>query len=357
VAVGVYVDGVSGARRAMSTTVWITLVTGELGSGKTMRTAIYMVERLVAGGIVWSNIQLNKEAVDKSVGEGVIDWGRYRKLEIDEVMRCYESVPRSSNFAEPVLLVLDEVAEYFDSYDDGTTGDIRKFCAALRHLRKWGVEIRILMQHRDLIQRRIRLLAQRELCCFDGRTFRYGPIGLPLLPPYCFMLGMAEYDKLGKLRRGSRHYMYPAKEYWGWYVTREDHTKGLNKGSITSGWAKGKKMTKGQVRLLFAALVMGIAGMVGVAYAIHAIKATEQLTAKLMTIQSGAVSAAEPMGQGTNGVYTGEVRHYGKGVGRDAQGRVFVLKHGEVYPTRFKIRRTPTAQAEGATAPQLRGGA
>lgn len=224
----------------------IYCIAGLLGGGKSFYAVEQMARHISSGGICYSNIRLELEpwyntsyklpifhdrtlypgalrVVDEEGhGDYYIDdrgylynsrgfrhllraryrWelqdGQYHYL-ADELVgpQLVEHISGGSTDL-PVMVVLDEALDHFES---GTSSADASFRSFLRHVRKLGIDLYFIAQDFGSLDRRIRALCHYAVNCRDLATWRAPIIGVPLPPPWRWNIQVLEWhaNEFGKI--------------------------------------------------------------------------------------------------------------------------------------------------------------
>lgn len=140
---------------------------GHLGGGKTLTSVDIMLSVLpYENNRVYTNIKLRNLPVDwqKRVYyfddlRGVNGWS----------IPC--GSPRGSGGNNRVFVMIDEVAEFFDQYSNGST-ITRQFLSWVRHSSKRGQWVFLIVQHPNFISADLRRLINWWIRCDDMDNFR-----------------------------------------------------------------------------------------------------------------------------------------------------------------------------------------
>ena len=241
----------------------IALYVGLIGSGKTFCATSRILDYLVAGRRVWSNIFLDTKAVDKYMGEGVIDWKeQFHYLKPGEILEVWHNIPGGEFEHEPLLLILDEVSEWLDAYEDGRK--LRDFCSMLRQSRKLCIDIEMLTQDESLVHRRVRALCAYVYRHVDGRKFKIPGLGFGLPPPWRNCFATTGFSRDGRLKLTPVRWTARSNALFKCYKTGETYrTFGLA-DKLRLGKVKIKKMNNMQKTLLMATCIMSIISLLAI---------------------------------------------------------------------------------------------
>jgi hypothetical protein len=154
------------------------LVTGKLGSGKSLITVAKMAEYLNEGRMVATNLDLNPQHM-------VNPWAKKtRIIRVPDKPTILDfkmlPVPYEGDYDEEKtgLLVLDECGTWFNSrdYRDKTRGEVINY---LLHIRKMGWDVMLIVQNISMIDSQVREgMGEQIVYCS-----RFDKISIPLLGP------------------------------------------------------------------------------------------------------------------------------------------------------------------------------
>ena len=193
---------------------------GVPGSGKTYYAVHRSLQYIASGGSVFSNIRFHGvEPVEEPKGferyklsgsSNVIEvllknygWdyqdGQYHYIDLDsmdsDLLSC---IPRGTK-SKPILLVLDEVNEWFDSLDGGKLKRDEKYRELFKFLRlsrHYHVDVLFLLQDFATLNARLRGLCQNIYKSTDMQRLRVP--GIPFRFPFPWFLWQ-QYDKSGRV--------------------------------------------------------------------------------------------------------------------------------------------------------------
>tara|TARA_B100000809_G_scaffold217497_1_gene223703 strand:+ start:71 stop:1135 length:1065 start_codon:yes stop_codon:yes gene_type:complete len=153
---------------------------GTRGSGKTIHVVERIVEALVQGRVVVSNVQLLPGAQDYAMSEHGRRYKEelYRFIPLSDMEEFYEKVPRGTG-EFPVLVVFDEILEWFDS-QKGPVKD--RVDSVFRNSRKLNLEFILIIQTFAHMQKRLRDRVDLIEHHYDYRKLRVPMIGFSLCP-------------------------------------------------------------------------------------------------------------------------------------------------------------------------------
>jgi len=162
----------------------IYLVTGKIGSGKTLLVLTRIVEHLAAGGCAVTNIALNRDAVAEHLRRKFrrrLLPGQLREHDFEANPKFHHSIPFGVP-ALPVMVAIDEAHLYFNAAQDSTLRsaflDVVKF---LTQSRKAGIDVWMITQAVETLWRQFRLQALHGFNCRDMRAVKipfFGSVGM-----------------------------------------------------------------------------------------------------------------------------------------------------------------------------------
>lgn len=196
-------------------------VVGNLGGGKTLSAVALGVESLRRGFAVVSNVTFD---MDRICSVYSIPWARdlYFKVSLDDddfdpfKLPCGD--PRGSGGNRRVIVILDEVAEWFDQYASAKDSKIQKIWSWLRHSSKRSQDVVIICQRQEYIHKVVRTLIARWIWVDDLAVYRVPKIKIKV--PFCSGLVMQNvFDRVGN-RIGAVSFISKSK-YGFFYNTAE----------------------------------------------------------------------------------------------------------------------------------------
>lgn len=170
-------------------------ISGNLGGGKTLSGVEIAVTAMASGFYVVSNIELNMDAICRDYGPQMASLYSRIDLESSSPDSWPCGSPRGSGGRKRVLVILDEVAEWFDQFS-ATSASVRSFLSWLRHSSKRGQDVFLIVQRREYLAKSLRILISRWIWVDDLAVFRLPRLRMRL--PFCSGLCYRSYfDRLG----------------------------------------------------------------------------------------------------------------------------------------------------------------
>lgn len=193
-------------------------IAGNLGGGKTLSAVQVAVQSIRSGYAVATNIELRMDAVCEYCGG---EWARrlYTRidLEADDPDAWPVGDPRGSGGRRRVLVIIDEVAEWFDQFS-ATSSQVRRFLSWLRHSSKRSQDVFLVVQRREYLAKSLRILIARWLWVNDMATFRVPRLRcrVPFMGGY---ISRTVWDRYGNCIQSTE---FSRKSTWGrYYVTAQ----------------------------------------------------------------------------------------------------------------------------------------
>lgn len=207
----------------LESTAQIWGITGNLGGGKTLTAVEVAVRAIACDYFVCTNIELVMDDVCAVLGERARRLYRRIDLESDEPDSWPSGDPRGSGGRRRVLIIIDEVAEWFDQYSS-TSPKARRFLSWLRHSSKRGQDVFLIVQRREFLAKSLRILVARWVWVEDLAVWRIPKIKIRV--PFCsgFVMRYVS-DRLGNAIQPLE---FARKSRWGKYY----HTAQLLAGSM-----------------------------------------------------------------------------------------------------------------------------
>lgn len=170
-------------------------ITGNLGGGKTLSAVEIAVTAIQSGYYIVTNINLDVNAVTRYVGFDARQLYSCVDLEssIPDEWPC--GSPRGTNGGKRVLVILDEVAEWFDQYS-ASSPSVRRFLSWLRHSSKRGQDVFLVVQRREYLAKSLRILVSRWIWVDDLAVWRLPKLRIRL--PFCgHLCHRSFFDRVG----------------------------------------------------------------------------------------------------------------------------------------------------------------
>jgi len=196
----------------------ISCVVGLPGGGKSFYATKMILDYIGSGGVVFSNIRLKGIVDSQEKGffryklppetpafkylKRFLDWeyqdGQYSFIDLSEYDESFlSSIPHGSP-EKRILLILDEVNEWFDSLDRGklsSDAKYREMFKFLRLSRHYHIDVCFLLQDFNTLNVRLRGLCGKILKTTDMSNMRIA--GIPFKFPFPWFL-WHEFDGKGK---------------------------------------------------------------------------------------------------------------------------------------------------------------
>ena len=157
-------------------------ISGNLGGGKSLTAVSMLVDALSRGWFVVTNMDLHHKVLSAYLGYD----SRQMVLRVDmdesDPVSWPTGSPRGSGGKKRVIVVLDEVAEWFDQYS-GTSPKVRGFLSWLRHSSKRSQDVILIVQRKEYLAKSLRILVARWVWCEDLAVWRVPVLRIRL--PFC----------------------------------------------------------------------------------------------------------------------------------------------------------------------------
>lgn len=187
-------------------------ITGNLGGGKTLSAVEVAVRAIASDYYVCTNIDLHIDILARELGDRVRGLYCRIDLEQDDPDAWPWGDPRGSGGSRRVLVILDEVAEWFDQFS-GTSPAVRRFLSWLRHSSKRGQDVFLVVQRKEYLAKSLRILVSRWVWVEDLAVWRLPHFRIRL--PFCGGLVMRYVsDRLGN---SIQPLEFAKKARWGKY--------------------------------------------------------------------------------------------------------------------------------------------
>lgn len=164
---------------------------GHLGGGKTLTAVDLSLGFLKLGWSVTSNIKIfvpDNQQKQYNYIEDIFDVDPWQ---------FPAGAPRGSADTFRSVIVIDEVAEFFDQYSYSSPL-AKRFLSWLRHSSKRGQFVFLIVQHPDFLNGNLRKLVHKWIICDDMEQFRL-PVLKIKIPFWRNYVARRLFDKLGNL--------------------------------------------------------------------------------------------------------------------------------------------------------------
>lgn len=197
-------------------------VCGNLGGGKTLTGVAMVVDALERGWYVVTNVHLRYDLLSQRLG---YDARRMvREVDMDGIDDDEHSPkhwpagsPRGSGGKKRVVVLLDEVAEWFDQYS-GSSPQVRGFLSWLRHTSKRSQDVILIVQRREYLAKSLRILVARWIWVEDLAVWRVPVLKVRL--PFCGGFCMRNVrDRVGNILQSLQ--LVRKAEYGQYYDTAQ----------------------------------------------------------------------------------------------------------------------------------------
>jgi len=196
----------------------IEIFTGRLGGGKTYSAVQRLIKLFLRGGIVYTNIKLNHDAINSYFikKHGLqLDLNRQAVfLSNDQIGEFYKYVTAGQDDV-PTMVIIDEAQLFFNSRDWAKTG--REVLTFLTQTRKVQVDIILITQHQDNIDKQFRRLVQFYWSFRDMQKFRLPLLGICWPMPHILQVCIDGQD--GKTMM-SKHFHHKDKDIFSFYESK-----------------------------------------------------------------------------------------------------------------------------------------
>lgn len=257
--------------------VMMAAVAGLIGGGKSLFCARQLLRHVGHGGKVFTNLAIKLDPWESEKRQrryrgakwylkDVYGWdyqeGQIEFLTEEDVPRLNQRVYGGTG-CDNVLVVLDEVLEFFDSEDRGQCE--RRLYSFLRHSRKFSIDFLFIAQTWSQMNKRIRDGVQWVYRCIDMQTHRIPGVGLPIPPPWRYHILVQRFDRTGREECG-REWMGKDERLYGAYDTDDTRTTATScvrgKSKFIAPKKAGNDMTVASWAAVGAAMGLGVAGAV-----------------------------------------------------------------------------------------------
>lgn len=172
-------------------------ISGNLGGGKSLSAVCFIHDALSRGWFVVTNMDLNLRALSADIGFDVSPLVMRVDMDESDPLRWPVGSPRGSGGDKRVLVVLDEVAEWFDQYSS-TSQKVKDFLSWLRHSSKRSQDVVLIVQRKEYLAKSLRILVARWVWCEDLAVWRVPVLRFRL--PFCKGFVMRNVsDRLGNV--------------------------------------------------------------------------------------------------------------------------------------------------------------
>ncbi|MCW1921501.1 zonular occludens toxin domain-containing protein [Luteolibacter arcticus] len=184
----------------------IQLVTGDLGSGKTLYTSMLMFDALCQGRIVVTNIKVVWEEMALLAARlrgVVLDERQLIRVNPEEDRNWHRVIPWGSTV--PIEAYFDEIHLIYNARDWQKTGTENKGLVSFHsQSRKAKVNVTYIVQEKETMEKQFRALAEYELAIVSSD---HVPLGwIVKLFPRCFIVKVISVKKGTLLGRRWRRY-------------------------------------------------------------------------------------------------------------------------------------------------------
>lgn len=194
----------------------ITIVQGTLGGGKTLRGVREIASHLARGLFVYTNIEYvfsGLRVYCRAAHRVEIQRKQIRRLPPMEDVKDWVDAIEFASEAEPILVVIDESAIFWNSRDWAETQKHQKnMLAFLRQSRKAGVNICFIAQESTDLDKQFRNLAELLINCRNMAKIKVPVINVPLL-------GLFRYHVIEVSKQGGIRDLVISAEWW-WALGR-----------------------------------------------------------------------------------------------------------------------------------------
>jgi len=162
----------------------IQLVTGKIGSGKTLHCVGRIVEHVARGGTVYTNVFIEPAALSKLIRKRyrrIVEPDQVRPLDLAECASWHDAIEWGTPEL-PVLVVLDEIHLFFNARDWRKTQEVHEaMLSFLSQSRKAAVDIIFICQSASTLEKQFREQCEAEFYCRSLREMHLPVLGkIPL---------------------------------------------------------------------------------------------------------------------------------------------------------------------------------
>jgi len=166
----------------------ITYVTGTLGAGKTFQSVRIIIRHLTSGGIVVTNIEIDRiklAHVMETRGGVYFEQDQLIVFDPEQNPNWQTSIPWGSIEGD-VLVVMDEAQLFYNARDWAiTAARSRELLSFLTQSRKAGVDVLWITQDGGNVDKQFRVLAEWELAIISTKHLPLGWLGKLPFSAYC----------------------------------------------------------------------------------------------------------------------------------------------------------------------------
>ncbi len=149
----------------------ISVVTGKIGSGKSLLVISKMLDHFEKGGLVLTNLALFPDAIRSEMKrrKTFFDDSQYRFLDLNEDVDFCCSLSRGTDELN-VFVAIDEAHLFYNSAEHRTLDSkIKNLVSFLTQSRKFNIDIWFITQHPDTLYGQFKKQAQDLYYCVDLR--------------------------------------------------------------------------------------------------------------------------------------------------------------------------------------------
>lgn len=172
-------------------------ISGNLGGGKSLSAVAMIVDALKRGWFIVTNMDLRIDLLSNECGYDTRSVIMRVDMDDSDPLSWPSGSPRGSGGNKRVVVVLDEVAEWFDQYS-GTSPAVRNFLSWLRHSSKRSQDVILIVQRKEYLAKSLRILVSRWVWCEDLAVWRIPVLRIRI--PFCRGLVMRNVsDRIGNI--------------------------------------------------------------------------------------------------------------------------------------------------------------
>lgn len=253
----------------------ITLVTGKIGSGKTLYTVGEIVKHVGRGGLVFSNIEIVHAELVKVVSKrfGVVPLPeQVRKINLVEDQAWHKQILWGTPDL-PVLVVLDEIHLFFNARDWAKTQALhRDMLSFLSQSRKACVDVMFIAQVATTLEKQFRVQCEWEFYCRNLSDIQLPLVGR--LPFRRLLLVQRDQESDKPVNRFLRKY---DTELFPVYDTRAFLDGAMQQAAEVVDRFEGYKLERARPAAGSGRLLLGMAGAALVAFLLHRVTAPKSI--------------------------------------------------------------------------------